>query len=543
MKRRFLYAVGVAVGAVAPASMAEVPASETRTYAQVISELETLVKENRADLALRLRLAGVFEAMGLRAEAERVINELAQIEPKFMEILSPAAGLPYSEYSNGCGESNFRAAGPDVIVGDLPAIGNYTGTTPFNGRLAFSLATTSCNIGTAQLNWFQNTNDHPVIMQNFFRLKGGRFEQIGASWLKHGFCALQLTVCGSCTPAGGGCVSQLGLGCSDPYSASLNGTQTNLGPRSQVNSSTGVFPYPYSPQFPGGSVLDRRIQVPVADMDPAQNAGAVYLAEGVYCAKDDANAGNGFNNASYRPFTFTWSGSGVSSVSMSGTTVRQKTAIEGWKDLDASVTLVNVFTNNEGTYQPSGATATGRFIVGYKVTNNGNGTWTYDYAVYNMNSDRGARSFSVPVPSSATLTNVQFRDIIVDGEPYDGSDWTFANAGGLATWTCTQTFAQNANANALRWGTMFNFRFTADAGPTTYANGGVINAFKPSVPAGGPASYNLTLQGPTCLLVGDYDGDGSVNFRDLNLVLSGFGAPYTFQDLNRVLSNFGNTCF
>ena len=54
-----------------------------------------------------------------------------------------------------------------------------------------------------------------------------RFEQIGQSWLKHAFIALEEDACGF------GCNTRLrhgqlifAPGCSDPYSASLNGDQT-----------------------------------------------------------------------------------------------------------------------------------------------------------------------------------------------------------------------------------------------------------------------------------------------------------------------------
>ena len=59
--------------------------------------------------------------------------------------------------------------------------------------------------------------------------------------------------------------AQLGVGCSDTYSAGLNGWQILMGPRSQVNPTTGDFPYP-STAPDVTSPLDRRIQVAVSDI-------------------------------------------------------------------------------------------------------------------------------------------------------------------------------------------------------------------------------------------------------------------------------------
>ena len=137
------------------------------------------------------------------------------------------------------------AAGPDVIVGDLTGPSKW-GT--LGGVTSYSIGTTSCNIGNQILNWFDNSTLHPVIGQNIYRLENGRFEQIGMSWLKHGFCALQGTLCGPCSPVGGGCETRLGIGCSDPYGSGLNGNQGGLGPRSEVNASTGVFLWPFGAQ-------------------------------------------------------------------------------------------------------------------------------------------------------------------------------------------------------------------------------------------------------------------------------------------------------
>ena len=39
----------------------------------------------------------------------------------------------------------------------------------------FRMGTNSCNIGDQPLNWVDATNQHPVIAQNMYRLKTGRF--------------------------------------------------------------------------------------------------------------------------------------------------------------------------------------------------------------------------------------------------------------------------------------------------------------------------------------------------------------------------------
>src|SRR6266567_5079697 len=42
--------------------------------------------------------------------------------------------------------------------------------------------------------------------------------------------------------------------------------------------------------------------------------------------------------------------------------------------------------------------------------------------------------------------------------------WTPAQTANSLTWNC-ETLAQNQNANAIRWGTLYNFRFDADQPP------------------------------------------------------------------------------
>jgi hypothetical protein len=404
--------------------------------------------------------------------------------------------------------------GADVIAGDITGPTFWGGS---GGVSAYSIGTISCNIGNVDLLWDDTTSDgtpanlHPLMSQNMFRMKDGRIEQIGQSWLKHGFFAINGS--GLCAPVcddamqGG---NALGPGCNDPYSSGLNGSQSGLGPKFEVNASNGVYPWPFTGDGQTGNVLYKRIQVANGDMDPAQNAGALYFGEGHYVTPDDAAAGNDDNNASYRRINVGSFSSGGYNVSFTGSTMRGSPAIQAWQDNDASVVLNSLDVPNDG-----------RFWVGYKVSDNGDGTWHYEYAIYNLNSDRAGGSFSVPVGSGVTVTNIGFHDVDYhSGEPYDNTDWTGAySEAGAVTWNSPATQAEDPNTNALRWGTLYNFRFDADSAPESVD--AALGMFK----QGAVNSYDVPGQGPAALTVdclADVNGDGSVTPTDFTAWVNAF---------------------
>lgn len=392
-------------------------------------------------------------------------------------------------------------AGPDVIVSTIGSgfqkygtVGNITG---------YAVTTVSCNVGTAQAIWLSNNNQHPVIGQNMYRYKvvdgAGRFEQIGMSWLKHGFCAADAPgpSCGSCSPDGD--CDWLTIGCTDTYGSGLNGDQGNLGPKSDVNAYTGVFNYPFPTEGQTGNAIYKRLQIHNADLDPNQNPGASYYCD-VHYIPTDENRDERFNNASWRPTTVgTFSGGGYN-LAFSGTTHQQESAIEAWPTVESGVTLVDGILPTEG-----------RFILGYKVTEIVPGmTWHYEYALYNMNSDRSTGFFYVPFAVGTNLSNVGFHDVDYhSGEPYASTDWTPVLGGGNLTWT-TDSYAANVNANAIRWGTTYNFRFDADRPP--FSGLVKVGLFKP----GTPTSLNFSALVPnSCECFGDANGDGSISGTDI----------------------------
>lgn len=381
-------------------------------------------------------------------------------------FLSPAPAPPAAEEGG---------VGPDIIVGSIFDKQKYGS---LDGKVAFAIGTESCNIGDEPADWISGNNRHPVIAQNMYRYHDGRIVQIGMSWLKHGFAALNGTLCGSCQSTGG---NSLGVGCSDPYWASLNGSQSNLGPRSEVNAFNGVFAYPFG--GPGANdLLDKRIVVEISDMEPANWPGATFFVEAQYIAQDDAQAGNGVNNASYRQINVSGSGTSVN-FSLTGSTVREKPAILAWPSLDTGVQTWKIDVPNDGV-----------LYILYKASDNGDGTWRYEYALHNLNVDRSVRGFGVQVPGDVNLSGIG-KHVLGhhSGEPYTDYNWKTGVKQGYRFWA-TKSFNQNPNANALRWGMMNSFWFDADSPPATVSGG--VELFKPGG-VGDPVRMFFDLTGPS----------------------------------------------
>jgi hypothetical protein len=338
-----------------------------------------------------------------------------------------------------CGIANAGGIGPDVIVGDMPSV-RYYGQT--GDMRAYSVATTSCNVGDDVLQWIANSNRHPVIGQTIYRVfpDGSRVEQLGQSWLKHGFAALTGSVCNSCQSPGTS--SLLGVGCSDPYSSSLNGSQSNLGTKTQVNAYTGFFNWPFGGRGQTGNNIYKRIQVKISDM----TAGGSYFIGSQYVAADDAEAGNQHNNSSYRPVNINGT-----SIAVTSFTRREQAPIYAWKQMNPAVEIQEVFVPQEGM-----------FNLAALAIDNGDGTWTYQYALHNQTSHRSADSFAVPNAGSAGAT---FKDVPYhSGDPYSGADWAASEGGSMLTFSAAD---EGANTNALRWGTMYNYSVTTNTEPTT----------------------------------------------------------------------------
>src|SRR5438067_4106591 len=384
--------------------------------------------------------------------------------------------MPPIQHAVGAAVPNL-VPGPDVIVGDLESVEQAGNDATSVG---LGVGTVSCNNGDQPINWHElPATDHPIIPQNLYRMSGGadnaeRLEQIGQSWMKHAFFALEEFICGTCNTSPP-CVTgdQLCPGCADTYVASLNYDQDLIGSRVWVNPFTGVFPSNPDPNNHAGhnhTGTSHRVTVATSDLIPAQNPGATYFAEADYISPTEyawcqAHPGqcNMYNNVSYRPFTVSGGPTNFTFIA-AGATVRMQPAIQTWTSTGATVAQVEPDPGNDGIW-----------FMGYKVTNPSAGVWHYEYALSNQNLDRAIQSFSVPV-GGAHISNIGFHappqepawpnDGTFNNQGYSSAPWAVDQSGGSITWS-TETFATNQNANAIRFGTLYNFRFDADQPPQT----------------------------------------------------------------------------
>ena len=456
----------------------------------------------------RLLLSEDFaKSLGRPAEAGAVVGGISiTASMRSIEIAKVVNGINRSVELPSAPNTAAFVPGPDVIVGDLSDLQQFGSN---GSQVGLAMTTVSCNAGSEELNWFgMPATDHPLIPQNLYRMKGGannneRFEQIGQSWLKHAFLALQENFCGFGCSSSPTVFARLGKGCSDPYTADLNADPNGLGSRAWVNPFTGAFPGGVTPttgeptaQDHSGhshSGVSHRLVVEAADLDTNLNAGATYYAESVYITPHEyswcqSNPGqcNMYNNASYRHFVV----SGTTSFSFipSEPTVRTTPAIYAWTG--ATVEMIEPEPGVDG-----------RGFVACKVTGPVNGMWHYEYAINNQNLDRAIQSFSVPPGCGTSITNLGFhaprnepgsaRDGTVGDAGFSNAPWTTTQTSSALTWN-SETFAQNPNANAIRWGTLYNFRFDSNRPPQ--AANATIGFFK----TGSPITVGIQGPSPAC---------------------------------------------
>ncbi|MBA8889426.1 hypothetical protein FHW12_003669 [Dokdonella fugitiva] len=324
-------------------------------------------------------------------------------------------------------------------------------------------------------------DQHPFLIWNMYRLNAdGSIEQIGRSGVKHAFLTVNS---GSTCPYSFGHV--LGRSCEDTYGTGNNDSPSDLGPRSEIIPATNQWGRcgsiydancDGSEDFPNVGDYDYRLTVGEAQFNQASSS---YLFESWYLARQDVNIYNSMGTVST---TQNWSGS-FWGINASG--YKLGPAIDRWVDpLAPAANAMNTEL----------AVGEGHAKLAVKVTDNGDGTWRYDYAVMNLDfaravtqgaepnlrvvSNKGFDRFSVPLPAGVVVSATRFSD----GDLVAANDWSVDTSGGRVTWT--------APTATLDWGSMYAFSLTASSAPVAAA--GNLRVAQ----AGSPAAFDLATFAP-----------------------------------------------
>ena len=367
-----------------------------------------------------------------------------------------AAVLIASLAPAGNAQSNV-IPGTDVELGILGNIQTLGRQGPFpNGINGLAMSTTSCNPGSVNVPWLAPMQeDHPFISFLAVRESNGRMEQItDRSFVKHGFFALSSSQCTPCQNPSNG--SFLGVGCSDTYSVGNNGDNFWLAPPEEIDPWLGEWkakcsyfdmgnpPVAPAQQCDGvrsftsaqaaalGSV-GSRMRILDADL----NVPGTFWYQGHYIIRGEPVADR-FNNPASRRFIPTWSGS-TWNTDEPGTQL-DGSVLQRWSTLDAI------------DYASNGADD-GFVWVAVDVTETAPGTWHYEYAIHNVDNNRGFDALRIPLAPNANVSNFGFHDVDDDG----GNDWTASVQGNELVFSSA--------TNVLPWNMIYNVWFDSDTGP------------------------------------------------------------------------------
>lgn len=281
-----------------------------------------------------------------------------------------------------------------------------------------------------------NTDQHPYLIWNLYRVTDGVINQIGRSGVKHAF----LTVNSNCTLNCGN-NQVLWPGCGDVYGVGNNDSDRDLGPRFEINPLTGVFVSTGSFFDPNGDGAqenfssdpgENRMQVLREDL---QTPDSEYYFESWYVIRDDSNI---FNSMGYRPITPTNPGGGNAWTYTRGA-FEVGPVIDQWvpPSTDPATGSQNVSFDDSRDI--------GHLKLAVRTEDLGDGQFQYTYMLANFDVAAGISELNLNVPAGRA-NGIDFYDV----DQNAANDWS-VNGSDLVF--------QAAIGDEMPWGNAYTFTF------------------------------------------------------------------------------------
>ena len=186
--------------------------------------------------------------------------------------------------------------------------------------------------------------------------------------------------------------------------------------------------------------------MPVLETD-LQVAGAQYFIDSWYIVRDDVNI---YNTMGYRQVTPTF---GTVWTFPTATPLVPGAIVDAW---------VNPAAPGPNADNKKIAHASGHVSIAVRATDMGGGQWRYNYAVMNHDFNRKLRSFAVPLPGGAVVSDTTFHDVDRDAS----TDWVASASGGFMRWEIPTNTPARLQVFAQKWGTTYSFSFRTNVAPS-----------------------------------------------------------------------------
>lgn len=346
---------------------------------------------------------------------------------------------------------NWPPENPDVDVALIAMEEvNYLGDVDAD-HVIFTPSATLENVGTADVAWWRkftgtydpyDNDQHPYLIWNMYREIDNRFEQIGASGVKHAFFSTNT----SCACNGG---NILYPGCRDKYSVGNNNLSAELGPRDNISVFDGLWQSTGSFFDPNGDGIQENSssaigenRMVVAELDFV-NESLPYYISSWYVIRDDVNIYNNMGSRQYQinPNGNAWILNGVTAFSQGPAS--DKYVAPNTFDLIAGTASTRIIQGGEG-----------HLTVAVKVVENKDSTYTYNYMIENHDYDPQVNLISLPLSDTATMDGFVFADTDEDS----ANDWVVIHNNNRLT-------LRAQLGNELDWGILYSFSFTTDSAP------------------------------------------------------------------------------
>ena len=437
----------------------------------------------------------------LTAAAAEWLNDksLAGINIGSLEFTAMVQRIGLIRSPTACGDPNWHnklidpndPTGPryqaDVLLSTISALdykrcsGTCDGPSGADGSFIMAPGATLRNSDTnttADVPWHSkfsgqfaphNNDQHPYLIFNVYRVEKstGKLEHIARSGAKHAF----LTINTGCSTFNCNNSHILWRQCADVYSSGNNDSTNDLGPRSEIVPSKGIWARCGSIYDPGctgsltgggGSNTSNRMLMKESSVTDTTNFD--YFYDSWYVIRDDVNIYNGMGFKKFTPsfVTGTWRSTAESAFTSGA-------FIDAW---------ANAAPAPQSSMVREIVTPNGRMKFGVRVTQLGN-QLTYQYALQNFDyavastEQVGSNPSNVRMLSQSALRSVDFGALplgVVTASAADGNDnkqdWTRA-AGRLR-------FSAPSSADELSWGNIMSFTVRVNGTASTQTQAATI---------------------------------------------------------------------